>query len=127
MKIYHEMWKSIETHPQYEVSNLGRIKKVNGKRRYNNGYVRKPTKNSRGYLHVCFSRYPKNPISFTVHHLVTSAFLGQCPDGFYVNHVDGNKQNNRVDNLEYVTPSQNLTHAYRIGLRRGRGKNLAHC
>ena len=52
-----------------------------------------------------------------VHRLVTLAFTGAPPDGLVVNHRDGDKQNNTVANLEYVTPSENETHAVRWGLR----------
>lgn len=44
-------------------------------------------------------------------------YIGERPDGLQINHIDGNKQNNSVDNLEYVTQSENLKHAFRIGLR----------
>lgn len=57
-----------------------------------------------------------------VHSVVASAFLGRCPSGKEVNHKDGIKSNPNVTNLEYVTRSENLIHAYRIlkhGISRG--------
>lgn len=51
---------------------------------------------------------------FSVHVLVTAAFLGPCPSGLQRNHKDGNGANNSVSNLEYVTASQNNLHAYRV-------------
>lgn len=55
--------------------------------------------------------------AFGVHQLVAGAFIGPCPAGQEVNHKDGVKSNNSSDNLEYVTRSGNMEHAYAIGLR----------
>ena len=52
-----------------------------------------------------------------VHHLVAAAFIGPCPPERQVNHLDGDKTNNRRENLEYTTVSENARHAYRLGLR----------
>jgi hypothetical protein len=56
--------------------------------------------------------------SIKVHRLVAAAFLGVCPPGHEVNHKDGNKTNSTAENLEYVTKSENLKHAYRNGFRK---------
>lgn len=55
--------------------------------------------------------------TFYTHHLVATAFLGDQPPGTQINHIDGVRTNNAVDNLEFVTPSENCHHAYRTGLR----------
>jgi len=51
-----------------------------------------------------------------IHRLVAGAFIGPCPPRKEVNHIDGRPANNAVKNLEYVTRSENVTHAYRMGL-----------
>jgi hypothetical protein len=54
--------------------------------------------------------------TFDLHRLVVQAFLPARQEGQETNHKDGNKNNNRADNLEWVTPSENLKHSYRLGL-----------
>ena len=51
---------------------------------------------------------------YSVHILVAKAFIGECPPGWEHNHKDGNKRNARPDNLEFVTKSENIRHAYRV-------------
>ena len=55
----------------------------------------------------------------TVHRLVAEFYLGKDPR--QINHKDGDKKNNNLDNLEYVTPGENLLHAYRLGLKNATG------
>lgn len=57
----------------------------------------------------------------TVHRVVVEALHGQIPEGLTVNHLDGDKANNRPDNLELATQGEQVAHAYRIGLRVGNG------
>lgn len=54
--------------------------------------------------------------SWLVHRLVAEAFLGQCPSGIEVNHKNGKRSDNRIENLEYVTRRENLRHAIDAGL-----------
>lgn len=61
----------------------------------------------------------------SVHRLVVESFLGEIPKGLVVNHIDGNKLNNRLSNLEVVTYSENMKHAYRLGLISTHGSNNA--
>ena len=101
----------------YDISSYGRVRRMKA---YNNtfvGRILKEALDSRGYMFVLLSK--KGVIGhFTIQWLVTEAFLGSRTDGKEVNHKDGNKTNNRIENLEYVTKSENALHAFALGLRK---------
>lgn len=116
-----EEWRKIEGYEdRYEVSNQGRIRALDFGRTGKIG-IRRPTKNTKnGYLYVTFidNRIAR---TFSIHTLVARAFIGAAPDGMEVNHKNKIKEDNRADNLEYVTRSQNQLHSYKIGRWRNRG------
>lgn len=119
MKNNVEIWKNIlDYEGLYSVSSLGRVRADYSTNRYKNGRILKPCINSTKYFVHRLSKYSVGK-TFTLHRLVAEAFLGKRPEGYEVNHIDGNKLNNRLDNLEYVTGSQNVKHAYNIGLKIG--------
>lgn len=102
-----EEWRDIDGYETlYSVSSLGRIRKSNGKIL--------STNSKRSYCRVRL----KDRVHL-VHGLVAKAFLGECPDGYEVNHKDLNKSNPRLSNLEYVTRLENIHHAMRNGRRFG--------
>lgn len=112
-----ETWKDIKGYEgKYQVSNTGLIKslpKLKGKGR---GYLTKeiilsPKKDRYGYLVVCLRKDNKNH-HFTVHRLVASAFVPNLHNKPIINHKDGNKLNNNVENLEWCTVQENTKHAY---------------
>jgi hypothetical protein len=112
-----EEWCDVpEYDGKYQVSNLGRVrvmKKITSPRR--KPLIRRPQVNTSGYYSLSLSLNGKRSMA-SIHSLVAQAFLGERPEGYEVNHIDGNKLNNRVDNLEYCTRSQNIQHALRVGL-----------
>lgn len=120
-----EEWRPI---PGYEglyiVSSHGRIMRVgkaavHGKGRGGGarvGHIRRPWLRPDGYYELLLWK-EGIPERARVHCFVALAFLGTRPDGYDINHKDGNKQHNSPDNLEYVTRSENNSHAYRIGLK----------
>ena len=119
-----EVWREIPGFPNYYASTLGRISSQmkSCKPRLSGTGILKPAVHSKtGYMHVCVFR---DRVSYCrmVHCLVALTFLGPRPPRMDINHKDGNKQNNRLCNLEYVTSTENQMHAYRIGLRRGQRK-----
>jgi predicted DNA binding protein len=106
-----EMWKTIKHYSNYQVSNLGRIK-----RNYKSSeLILKPQLSNSGYLRVQLSTHRKYK-KYQIHRLVLLAFL-PSKIKLEVNHIDGNKTNNILANLEWVTPSQNSNHAYANNLR----------
>lgn len=103
------MWKRIDGYDNYEVNELGQV------RNSNTGRILKPNKNARGYWYVVLSKKCKLK-TLRVHRLVALAFLPNTDDKPEVNHKDANKDNNNVENLEWVTHLENIKHAIDLGL-----------
>ena len=105
------MWKKIiynEITTDYSVSDKGEVRKDT------TNYLMK-LQIQQGYSHVTIQINGKAK-RFRVHRLVAEAFIPN-PDGKpYVNHIDGNRQNNSITNLEWVTPAENTRHAIDTGL-----------
>ena len=110
-----EIWKPVVGFENtYMVSSYGNVKGI--VRSGSTGCMLKPIENRCGYQTVSLYEHPISKRCM-VHRLVALAFIPN-PDGKRtVNHKDGNKKNNCVDNLEWATHSENHKHAYRIGLR----------
>lgn len=114
-----EVWKMIPVpgfEKLYEVSNLGRVRRAAPGLRTFTGRILKAPCNSSGYPHLTLSDKGVRRF-YLVHQLVALTFFGPCPLGHEINHKDGVKTNNRIDNLEYVTVAENNHHAFRSGLR----------
>ena len=107
-----EYWRTIPSFPVYSASNLGRIRN-DGTGRIMHVYM-----NPRGYLTLTLRRNNKQEVQ-RVHRLVAEAFLGGPHQDLDVNHIDGDKTNNCVENLEWCTRAENTRHAVRTGLRKG--------
>jgi hypothetical protein len=118
-----ELIKEIDGLPDYYVSNLGIVYSTKKSPRYNpKGEMRvlRPRTHPSGYLYVgCFigKGKTKKRLWRRVHRVVAKAFLGPIPKGKEVNHKNLDKHDNRVDNLEYMTRSENQLH-WRIKLNK---------
>jgi len=99
----------------YSVSNLGRVRREVGGPGTRKGFVLRGARDTSGRLYVQLSKHAKNRAA-RIHILVARAFLGTPKLGYEVNHIDGDRCNNRLDNLEYVTEAENKAHAVRLGL-----------
>lgn len=111
----------------YEISNYGIVKRLpaiihlkNNTKRLQPGKIKQPTK--RNYLSVYLYKEGIGK-EYLVHRLVAITFIPNPLNLPQVNHKDGNKFNNRVDNLEWCTPFQNTHHAMNTGLRDTHGEN----
>lgn len=115
----NEIWKDIPGFEgRYQASSLGRIRSIQD----NHGNYREQTRatwvSSKGYVYVqLFVKDVRHNVS--VHHAVASAFIPNPDKKKTVNHIDGDKQNNQVTNLEWNTHSENLKHAHATGLKKG--------
>lgn len=100
----------------YEVSDLGRVKRVvGGSSKTYVGKILKPVLFPDGYHQVGLSVNGRAKMR-KIHHLVMAAFVGPRPEGYQINHIDGIKTHNRLSNLEYATAKENAQHAWAIGL-----------
>ena len=101
-----EEWRPMVDHPKFLVSNKGRVASVFGK-------VFKTWVNHKGYEQVALSEFGKQ-FTVKVHREVAKAFLPQEEGKDQINHIDGNKLNNEVSNLEWCTAKENTNHAYHV-------------
>ena len=120
-----EIWKPIKGYEGlYEVSNLGRVKSLNRyHHRHENILKNKITKD--GYYETTLVKNGKSKF-IRSHRLVALTFIDNPLNKTEVNHKDGNKLNNFVGNLEWVTSSENQLHAYRTGLQKVSGGALSN-
>lgn len=115
-----EIWKDVKGYEGlYQVSNLGNVKSKS--RVVNNrkiiGKILTPADTSKGYLGVSLYKNGSKKTA-SIHKLVAIAFIPKVKNKPQINHKDGDKHNNKVDNLEWCNGSENLKHAFELGLKK---------
>lgn len=121
-----EIWKEIKDYPTYRVSNLGRVKATKyysniHKKYYDRELILKEKTNKFGYKFVGLSN-KNGRKNKSIHRIVAETFIENPNNYNEVNHIDGNKTNNHIDNLEWCTRRDNILHAYMLGLKKGNSK-----
>lgn len=123
-----EIWKDIKNYEGlYQVSNLGNVRSLDRIRKqfnhngiatvkYKGRILKKQLQKRTGYRTVTLYDNNRNGKIKSIHRLVAETFLDNPNDYPVINHKDGNKLNNNVNNLEWCTVSHNVKHAYSIGL-----------
>lgn len=107
-----EIWKDVPGYEGlYEISNTGSVKSC-----YKNKFLKQRI-STNGYWIVDLTKNHKKSVK-RVHRLVSLAFIPTVARKPFVNHIDGNRLNNNASNLEWCTQSENVSHAYRIGLNK---------
>ena len=108
----NEIWKDVKDYKGiYEVSSYGKVRNIVDK------HILKPGLTSKGYYNVilCKNKLHKG---ISIHRLVALAFIPNPENKKQVNHINGIKTDNRVENLEWATCSENIIHSYKIGKQR---------
>ena len=118
-----EEWKDIKEYDGYQVSNLGRVRTHNKvtssarfkERHWKDRILKQKTAKDKGLRVELWNN--KGHKTILVHRLVANAFLGEAPSSdMTVNHIDGNRHNNNVNNLEWLSLADNIKHGFRTGL-----------
>lgn len=114
-----EKWKDISGYSDYKINNLGVVKS------FKFGKEKIMSKQISRYETVMLSEKGKyKPV--LVHRLIAIAFIPNPENKPQVNHIDGNKLNNHIDNLEWCTNSENQKHAYKSGLQKTKKGSDSH-
>lgn len=116
-----EAWKDIKDYEGlYQVSNTGKIKSIDryvnyklNKKRLIKGSIKKLTLNEKGYLKVTLFKNGKG-CTREIQRIVAETFIPNLDNKEQVNHIDGNKQNNNINNLEWCSPRENTIHSINV-------------
>jgi len=99
-----ERWKTIKGFENYLVSSMGNVRHMDSSK------IRQQQINRLGYVTVMFEDFNKKKCNKSIHRLVATAFIPNLQNKPDINHIDGNKLNNCIKNLEWCTKSENQKH-----------------
>jgi hypothetical protein len=124
-----EIWKPVPGYEGlYEASDQGRVRSLDryclgkdGRSEFHGGKILKPWGQKRGNYLAVTLRIGDSGKKRTVHRIIAETFLGSAP-GMDVMHLDGNRQNNTLENLKYGSRKENLNQTYQYGGKQARGK-----
>jgi len=106
-----EVWKKIKGFEDYQISNLGRVKRISNfkycNKKYLDNYILNQYENGKGYYRVKLSNNGVVKM-YMVHRLIAENFINNPKNYKVVNHIDHNKKNNNIKNLEWCTQSYNV-------------------
>lgn len=105
----NETWKTLPGFEDYEVSDLGNVRRISAAKGTRAMRLLSPCADRCGRM-VFNTRKDGKTKQWKVHRAVMLAFKGECTDGKEVAHLDGNQQNNKLENLMYATPVENNRH-----------------
>ena len=121
-----EIWTRISGYPDYLISDHGRVKRIKtgGGRQgtsWKSGRIKKPQSNGKYHFTTLYGKRGVRQVY--LHRLVLFSFVGPPPKGYECNHKDGDRLNNMLDNLEWITHQDNVQHSIDNGLKKNQVNN----